>query len=126
MEIVYSNMLLMQPNYSRFAETDEQESLENFLETALIITVTILGLTVASQILITVLFICKSKKFKEITYLPKLILLMSSAAGFNQFTFWTSSYFAISDEVQGLFAPISRILEMICFGLTFRFVRLQV
>lgn len=88
-----------------------------------------LGAVVAvSQVTTTVLFIIKSRKLKEITYLTKMMMVIANVSCLF-FIMWSILYLTDSETFFNFLlftSPAVRITDIVNFGLMFRFIRLQV
>ena len=90
-----------------------------------IVNAVLLGVMTVSQIVITTLFMVKSKTIKEIKCLPKLMIVMATISTFFFFVWTVLDNIGVETTLLYYISPAIKIIDAFNYGSMFRFVRLQ-
>ena len=85
------------------------------------------GIVTVAQFCTMILFFVKTRKLKEINFLPKAMMLMASASTVFYFIGYTFLLIYDEDEIKIMFylAIIFRFADMVNYVLLFRLIRVQ-
>ena len=74
------------------------------------------------QIVVTAVYILKTRKIGQINWITKIIMIMASVSGIILLLLWTGKDLKWYEHSKPFF-PICKILIFACYGTSFRFVR---
>lgn len=107
-------------------QTEEQIEQERFIIQCEKVCVLIIGAIALAQIVTTTLFFYRSKQNKQITCLPKAMMLMGIVPTVYWFV-WSIVYLSGIDDTIFYYVYLAvNMTAIINYGLMFRFIRLQV